>query len=318
MEKTHQPGMLFTPNDRHVNFNFQTFYFDKPTVVFIPKGQYISQSKNQHYVAIDPEISNKYRFLFSHIISLGHVETHELKYDHPTQVLDDFHKEWLKMNPFNSSTEELDLIFKANDWLEKTIESQSYALEQISFYRTIQQLSKQKLRLTLLQWKNLKLTNLARKKLYETKGSVKETSYVLGFKDPSYFCRFFKRQTQQSPGEFLSDFEDRATDTSLLHDFRSALSLHYKTSHKVAFYANLLNQSPRTFNRKIQSLSGLSPKDHIIKKLLKEATAFLQEGESVKSATFHLGFEEVSHFSQFYKQHTGISPSKSPTAKKHH
>ncbi|HEY0271769.1 MAG TPA: helix-turn-helix domain-containing protein [Chitinophaga sp.] len=42
----------------------------------------------------------------------------------------------------------------------------------------------------------------ARRYLYNTDLSAKEIAYQLGFEDPHYFSRFFKKYTSQSPSEF--------------------------------------------------------------------------------------------------------------------
>ncbi len=47
-----------------------------------------------------------------------------------------------------------------------------------------------------------RLTIEARRLLTHTTRSVKEISFLLGFDDPSYFVRFFKKHTRQTPAEF--------------------------------------------------------------------------------------------------------------------
>jgi AraC family transcriptional regulator, transcriptional activator of pobA len=42
----------------------------------------------------------------------------------------------------------------------------------------------------------------AQRYLYNTDLSAKEIAYKLGFEDPHYFSRFFKKYTNQSPSEF--------------------------------------------------------------------------------------------------------------------
>jgi AraC-like DNA-binding protein len=45
----------------------------------------------------------------------------------------------------------------------------------------------------------------AKRELYYSTLSVKEIGYVLGFDDPAYFTRFFKKQTGISPNEYKSN-----------------------------------------------------------------------------------------------------------------
>ncbi len=44
---------------------------------------------------------------------------------------------------------------------------------------------------------------LEAKRLLYSSGNVKETAYELGFSDPSYFSRFFKKHTGKNPSSFL-------------------------------------------------------------------------------------------------------------------
>lgn len=47
-----------------------------------------------------------------------------------------------------------------------------------------------------------RLTLEARRLLFHTNDSLKEIAFTLGFSDPSYFTRFFKRETGQTPSEY--------------------------------------------------------------------------------------------------------------------
>ena len=55
---------------------------------------------------------------------------------------------------------------------------------------------------TPLQLINARLTLEAKRLLRFTDMSSKEVAYHIGFEDPSYFVKFFKRQTSLSPLEF--------------------------------------------------------------------------------------------------------------------
>lgn len=49
-----------------------------------------------------------------------------------------------------------------------------------------------------------RLTLEARRLLFHSNQSLKEISFNLGFSEPSYFSRFFKRQSKQTPAEYRS------------------------------------------------------------------------------------------------------------------
>ncbi|MGI1678862.1 MAG: helix-turn-helix domain-containing protein [Cellvibrionaceae bacterium] len=47
-----------------------------------------------------------------------------------------------------------------------------------------------------------RLLTESKRKLLFTRQSIDEITYELGFKDPGYFCRFFKKNIAMTPGEF--------------------------------------------------------------------------------------------------------------------
>lgn len=61
--------------------------------------------------------------------------------------------------------------------------------------------------LTPLQVINDRVVLEAKRQLQHSTLSIKEIGYQLGFEDPSYFVKFFKRMTGQMPKEFRKDCE---------------------------------------------------------------------------------------------------------------
>ena len=55
---------------------------------------------------------------------------------------------------------------------------------------------------TPLQIINDRIVLEAKRQLQHTSLNIKEISYNLGFEDPSYFVKFFKRQTGYLPSDF--------------------------------------------------------------------------------------------------------------------
>ena len=48
----------------------------------------------------------------------------------------------------------------------------------------------------------------AQRKLHYSKPSIKELAYELGFSDPDYFSRLFKKSTKKSISNYLADIQD--------------------------------------------------------------------------------------------------------------
>ena len=54
----------------------------------------------------------------------------------------------------------------------------------------------------------------AQRKLHYSKPSVKELAYELGFNDPDYFSRLFKKSTGKSISKYLADIQDLSGNNS--------------------------------------------------------------------------------------------------------
>ena len=309
VEKTQQPFIYLIPPDSSLKLNFQTYHFSEASAIFIPKDQYVSINPACS-LAVEDHSTSHYRFLFSQVLTVGHVHAdEELPLENHNETLKSAQERWLQMNPFQATYDELSTLFDLNEWLEQNVAAKMESPDSFLSYQDVQRISREKLHLTFFQWKNHKLTNKARQLLFETRGSVKEVSYLLGFKDPAYFSRFFKNHTSLSPGQFVDGLENVSRNQALVEAFNQALEQNITRSHQVIFYADLLNQTPKTLSRNIQLSTGLSPKEHISRQLISLAEKMLSQGESVTSVAFDLGFEEVSHFSAFFKQHAGTTPS---------
>lgn len=314
MEKSREPSIYLLPANSSIELNFQSYHFDQESAVFIPKNQYIQADTTAHRIPVSPELPNYYRYLFSRILSIGHITADEkFKSQNTNELLHYSDQKWRILNPFKTTNEELEALFDANEWLERNVDAALDIKSGLLTYHEIQRLSKEKLQITLFQWKNRKLIGQARQKLYEFGGSIKETSYALGFKDSAYFCRFFRNYTSLSPREFINTIEDKPREKKILHAFKSLLQEHIHTDHSVGFYADQLNLTPKSLSRLVKSTSGISAKQHIHNETISKAKKLLLEGATITSAAFELGFKEVSHFSTFFKAHSNQKPSELST-----
>ena len=95
---------------------------------------------------------------------------------------------------------------------------------------------------------------------------------------------------------------------NLVRNFKTIVDQQYATLHQVQDYAAHLNVSPNYLNEVIKSVMGISAKDYIQNRLVLEAkrmVTFTQKNS--KEIGFHLGFDDPSHFSKFFKLNTGMS-----------
>lgn len=91
--------------------------------------------------------------------------------------------------------------------------------------------------------------------------------------------------------------------------FRKLLRKHYQQLKKVKEYAEKMNITERTLNGVVKQNSGKSASEVIYLQLVMEAKRLLRTGISVKETAYALNFDDPGHFSKFFKNKTGESPS---------
>lgn len=98
------------------------------------------------------------------------------------------------------------------------------------------------------------------------------------------------------------------TDLDIVRRFNLLVEMHYRKHHAVSAYANLLNKSPKTLSNLFALYNQQSPLQVIHGRIALEAKRLLLYADkSAKEIAFELGFEEVAHFSRFFRNQTGTS-----------
>ena len=97
----------------------------------------------------------------------------------------------------------------------------------------------------------------------------------------------------------------------IVREFNYLVETHFKTHHKVADYAAMLNKSPKTLSNLFAEYNHKTPLQIIQERRILEARRLLQyANESISEIAYEMGFEELPSFSRFFKGRTGLSPSK--------
>ncbi len=116
--------------------------------------------------------------------------------------------------------------------------------------------------------------------------------------------------TRLAKKQYLSTEAAYNEKFNLIRQFNLLVEIHYRKEHQVQFYAGLLNKSPKTISNIFSLYSKKSPTQVIQERIVAEAKRlFYYTDKSVKEIADILGFDEVAHFSKFFKNCTSQNPS---------
>jgi AraC family transcriptional activator of pobA len=92
----------------------------------------------------------------------------------------------------------------------------------------------------------------------------------------------------------------------LVNKFFSIVEKKYMQHKMVAEYAEELSVSPNHLNEIVKKVSGFPASHHIRQRVLLEAKRLAAySGASMKEIAYSLGFEDIAHFSKFFKNLSG-------------
>jgi AraC-like DNA-binding protein len=108
-------------------------------------------------------------------------------------------------------------------------------------------------------------------------------------------------------------FKDEAlTDDKFdfIRQFNFHVETNFRKQHKVQFYADLMNKSPKTLSNIFSLYNYNSPMSIIHDRVISEAKRLLfYSDKSAKEIAFELGFDDAAHFSRFFKNATNQNTS---------
>ena len=74
-------------------------------------------------------------------------------------------------------------------------------------------------------------------------------------------------------------------------------------------YADQLSVHANHLNKVLKEITGKTTTEHISKRIIQEAKILLKQTDwNISEIAFSLGFEQLSHFSNFFKKQTSLSP----------
>ncbi len=105
----------------------------------------------------------------------------------------------------------------------------------------------------------------------------------------------------------VEDMPQPKLDT--IRKFNLLVEMHFREKHKVSEYADLLHLTPKSLSNLFSRYYNKSPLKVITERIILESKRLLDfSDKNINEIAFSVGFEEVSHFSKFFKTQVGLSP----------
>jgi AraC-like DNA-binding protein len=148
--------------------------------------------------------------------------------------------------------------------------------------------------------------------------NISEIAYTIGYNDPKYFTRCFRRTFGITPKEFRKQYilnKENATelyaDTKFLNKVDAKIQENLSNlSFGVDELADQLCVSYSTLYRKIKIAVGISPCELIRKTRIKNAVKMMNHKMvAFNDIAFAAGFSNYSYFSRCFKSEFGLLPS---------
>ncbi len=115
------------------------------------------------------------------------------------------------------------------------------------------------------------------------------------------FMIYLSRNVQVSPVENVS-----AGEMELVRKFMALIKRDYVNKKMVSDYANDLLVTPNHLNRLVKKITGFSASHHIQQLIMLEAKRqAMYPSLSMKEIAYNLGFDNLAHFSKFFKNNCG-------------
>ena len=118
------------------------------------------------------------------------------------------------------------------------------------------------------------------------------------------FHEYLQRNPQYRPDEVKS-YRVR----ELFNRFMMLMERDYKLSRDVAYYAKLMNITPKYLTNIVRQVTDHTPKTIIDQYVILQIRMQLQRtSQSIKEIAWEYHFTDVSFFCRYYKKHTGSTP----------
>jgi AraC family transcriptional activator of pobA len=212
------PNQVFTPPSKTANFKYLKVLFDENTLALLPQQfPFLVNPLNSQTIIFDNASRERVRKVFEILNQILHVDKDptdtEIILAYLNLLLAELNSAYFKdKEPINILNTNLSKFIEFKLVVETHLTEQpsintiadKLALTTNSLYRIVKEHSG----VSPKDFFTNRLMIEAQRKLLFSPLSVKELAYELGFNDPDYFSRFFKKCTGKSVSEFLEAHQD--------------------------------------------------------------------------------------------------------------
>jgi len=212
------PNQVFIPPPKTDNLKYLKVLFDENTLALLPQQfPFLANPLNSQTIIFDNATRERVRKVFEILNQILHTDEHptdtEITLAYLNSLLAELNSAYFKnttpINILNTNLSkfiEFKLVVETHLTEQPSVNAiaEKLALTTNSLYRIVKEYSG----VSPKDFFTNRLMIEAQRKLQYTPLSVKELAYELGFNDPDYFSRFFKKCTGKSVSEFLEAQQD--------------------------------------------------------------------------------------------------------------
>lgn len=212
------PNQIFHNSPKNKNNQYNNFGFDENLLALLPQSYpFLLNPLNSNLITFDPASKQRVKTIFSILFQLVHSpekqKNIEIILAYLNILLFEFNKAY-----FQHADHEIISNSRLSKYIEFKLAVETHLTEQHDVHTIAEKLSMTTSRLYEIvkefsgvspkEWITNRLIQEAQRKLQYSGVSVKELAYELGFNDPGYFSRLFKKNTGKSVSAFLTDLRD--------------------------------------------------------------------------------------------------------------
>lgn len=216
------PGQIFCNPTHSHHFPNYKIGFDESTMALLPNAfPFLLNPFNTNSIKFDPYAKERVKSVFSNLFQLLHHKGKSPKTEIVLAYLNTLLTE-ISDAYFESSGQPMVANSKLNKYISFKLAVESHLTEQQDVHTIAEQLNMTTSTLYSVvkaysgvspkEWMTNRLMLEAKRKLQYSNLSAKEIAYELGFNDPDYFSRLFKKNTGKSVSSFIAAHKDLSSN----------------------------------------------------------------------------------------------------------